>query len=112
MISAYMVGKPLFGAKSQDSTWQIKYHDTFNEKPRNFAMDIIGGRKSGWDYDLLYVDEHFLVRDIFKSETTYCTEKRDKHPKFAPRRNKSIRNQELHAGDTAELDNSLANFKK
>ena len=101
-----------FGVKRQESPLQIKYHDTFNEKPRNFAMDIIGRRKSGWDYDLLYVDEHSWVRDIFKSETTNWTEERDRHPKFAPRRNKSIRNHELHAGDTAELDSFLANFKK
>ena len=68
MLSADMVGELLFREKSQESPWQIKYHDTFNEKPRNFAMDIIGGRKSGWDYDLLYVDEHSWVRDIFKSD--------------------------------------------
>lgn len=112
MISTNMVDKLFFEAKSHDSTWQIEYHDTFNESPHDFAMDIIGRRKSGWDYDLLYIDEHSWVRDIFKSETTHWTEERDKHPKFAPRRNKSIRNQELHAGDTAEIDNFLANFKK
>lgn len=113
MLSADMVDKLLFGAKSQESPWQLKYHDAFNETSlRNFVMDIIGRRRSGWDYDLLYVDEHSWVRDIFKSETTRWTEERDRHPKFAPRRNKAIRNQELHAGDTSELDSFLANFKK
>lgn len=112
MLSADMVGELLFREKSQESPWQIKYHDTFNEKPCNFAMDIIGGRKSCWDYDLLYVDEHSWVRDIFKSETTHWTEERDRHHKFTPRRNKLIRNQELHTGDTSELDSFLANFKK
>lgn len=63
------------------------------------------------DDDVRYTAEHAWIRDIFKSKLTCWTDERDRYPGFAPRRAvKSVRNEELQAGDTTELDSFLAGF--
>lgn len=100
------------GAANTDRTWNLKADVASSESSRDFARAILGRWKLDQDDDVRYADERSWVRDIFKAETTCWTEERDRYPGFAPRRNKPVRNEELQAGDTTELDSFLANFKK
>ena len=87
------------GETNPDSTW-------------NFTRTILGKWKIDQDDDVRYADERAWVKDIFKAETTCWTEESDRYPGFAPRRSKSVRNEELQTGDTTELDSFLASFNK
>lgn len=94
-------------------TWRLKA-DIASSEPtsRDFARAILGRWKLDRDDDVRYADERSWVKDIFKAETTCWTEERDRYPGFAPRRSKPVRNEELQAGDTTELDSFLASFNK
>lgn len=101
------------GEANPYSTWRLKA-DIASSEPtsRDFARAILGKWKIDQDDDVRYADERAWVQDIFKSETTCWTEERDRYPGFAPRRSKPVRNEELQAGDTTELDSFLASFNK
>ena len=99
--------------ESHDRTWSFKADVASSESSRNFAREILGKWKINQDDDVRYADERAWVKDIFKPETTCWTEERDRYPGFAPRRGRyPVRNEELQAGDTTELDSFLASFKK
>ena len=100
-IKAY--GLVRAGTTSRESTEELN---------RDFARAILGRWKLDRDDDVRYADERAWVKDIFKAETTCWTEERDRYPGFAPRRSKPVRNEELQAGDTTELDGFLASFNK
>lgn len=96
----------------QDRTWRFKSDIDSSESSRNFARELLGKWKISQDDDVRYADERAWVRDIFKPQTTCWTEERDRYPGFAPRRSTPIRNEELQAGDTTELDSFLSSFNK
>lgn len=100
------------GAANPDRAWNLKADVASSESSRDFARAVLGRWKINQDDDVRYADERAWVKDIFKAETTCWTEERDRYPGFAPRRSKPVRNEELQAGDTTELDSFLASFNK